>query len=168
MKYLGIDKAIKEGNVLHVFSSATRLRVARIEKDARGGDLLAYSEAFLLLPCLKDVSKDYLNGGVNARDYKYEHVAGNGSDPYLNLDRLIVSGHKIDIAPSNEFNSMIKRGNRLSNGLYEAVPVPAVQLTLSSVDREVLKIVGANVDEVIERAEIEARYLTTDGVQVNL
>lgn len=155
MKYSGIDKAIKEGNTLHIFLSGGGLRVARIEKRKLDGELLGYAEHPNLMPTLEMVAEDYENGGKMANHYEATYLTGN-SNPDSNLDSQILSGHVIDIVPSKDVLSEIKSGK------LGYINVPAVQLTVSTGrgGTELLKIVGANVDEVIERAENEVKYLT--------
>lgn len=106
MKLSGIVTALKNGCVLHAFRSGGGLRVVRIEKEKRGGDLVGYGEHPMAADAFSHANEDYLAGGR-----KYEKVYGkihphyltgavpSGNDP---LDAWIYKGFELDAYYENK------------------------------------------------------------------
>lgn len=151
--YENINKYIKEGNNLEIFSSQTAVRVVRIENEE--GVLVAYAENSYLKRVLMTAEELCLNG---ENDNKDRFLSG-GLNTDSKLDELVVHNNKILISKSKKRYTE-PRGERLG----EYVRVPAVELVIESFGEEILKLVGTSVEDVINRAEIEAEYILNSGI----
>lgn len=170
MKYKNIDDAIKGGYKLHIFLSGGGLRVCRLEdydgsvRDlAKDNSLVAYGEHINLLPSLKEVDESF----VTRAPYQPKYYTGN-PNPDSELDKIILRGETIDIIPCEDAHTwqtgkVVKAGDTLGDRCYS---VKAVTLIVTSLNVELIRLVGANVDEVLKRAEVEAKYLNENGVTV--
>ncbi len=168
MKYKNIDDAIKSGYKLHIFISGGGLRVCRLEdydgsdRDvAKGNKLVAYGEHINLVPALKKVDENI----ITHAPYETEYYSGNANAD-CELDKIILRGETIDIIPCEDAHTwqegkVVKAGDTLGDRCYN---VNAVTIIVKSLGVEILRLVGADVNEVLNRAEAEAKYINTNGV----
>ncbi len=169
---LGLDRAVRKGDTIIINRAHNVLRAVKVIK-VKSNKILAthaYGENISLFPALEDASKDYLSGGIKAKQYASEYYLGEAK-PDSNIDMLILDDWVLTIRECKKvYNKKLHKliNARDPNELQDRDNlVRAIELNVAMPWQPQSFLYGADVLEVLNKLEkIASNILETKNYYV--